>query len=193
MSIIFTFNVSDLSTTVTPSNQWAWNASCKPELPAGTYDEALGRTTKHWTANLSIGPISESVRLHRIERPDEWHDEWLKELLAAEADGTGDATNVSVWPPGTPSSQKLVAHIGLRPQRYELFRAFVTLHFGRSDLICRIVGWMEFATAGRPIKWPTYDEFLEGRTYLNLADSDISFRSRLPASLIDPLGEKIDA
>ena len=149
MSIIFTFNVSDLSTTLTPSNQWEWIVPCKPEIPAGTYDEALGRTTKDWSATLSVGPISESVRLHGMERGDEWYDEWHKELLAAEAEGTGDVTQVSVWPPGTPSSQKLVAHIGLRPQRYELFRAFVTLHFGRSDLICRIVGFMKFAD-GRP-------------------------------------------
>ena len=148
----------------------------------------LGRTTKDWSATLSVGPISESVRLHGMERGDEWYDESHKELLAAEAEGTGDVTQVSVWPPGTPSSRKLVAHIGLRPQRYELFRAFVTLHFGRSDLICRIVGFMKFATAGRPIKWPTYEEFLNGRTYLILDDSSIQFSSRLPASSIDTLG-----
>jgi hypothetical protein len=138
----FTFNVSELTTRLTPSNQWEWHAPCKPEI--------LELETKGWDASLSIGPISQIILLHQMQRADEWHDQWLKELSAAAADGTNDATEVSVWPPE--NANRLDVSIGLRPQRYELFRAFVTLHFGRSDLICRIAGEMRFARAGRPIE-----------------------------------------
>jgi hypothetical protein len=95
----FTFNVSELTTSLTPSNQWEWHAPCKPEV--------LGLKTKGWDASLSIGPISQIILLHQIQRPDEWHDKWLKELSAAEADGTHDATEMSVWPPENASPQRI--------------------------------------------------------------------------------------
>jgi hypothetical protein len=172
----FTFNVSDLTTALKPSNQGEWNGPCKPEV------EDPFRKTKddfhNWDADLSVGPISEITSLHVIGRHDEWYDEWHEELLAAEANGTNDATHVSTRPREV--EEKLFVRIGLRPQRYELFRAFITLHFGRSDLICRIRGHVGFAPAGRrAIKWPTYDEFLKGRPYLNLEGVSVRFSSRL--------------
>ena len=70
--------------------------------------------------------------------------------------------------------------IGLRPQKYELFRTFVTLHFGRQDLIGRIIiPFVGFAaSSGSGLIIPTYDEFLEGRPYLILDDSSIVFSAK---------------
>ena len=100
--------------------------------------------------------------------------EALNLLSAAEADGTADATVLVV------DKKALFVMLGLRPQRYELVRTFITLHFGRSDLIGHIrshfVGWAASSEAGRII--PTYNEFLEGRPYLMLDDSPIRFSAK---------------
>jgi hypothetical protein len=172
MNAVFTFKFSDLIAGLTPSNQWEWNGPCEAEMPADPVDPV--ETSERWNADLSVGPISESVRLHLIGHGD---DEWHKQLSAAEADGTNDAMEVSVWPPG--KGKKLFVYIGLRPQRYELFRSFVTLHFGRSDLSCRILsGIAGFATKSGLI-YPTYNEFIEGRPYLMLDDdSSIEFTTK---------------
>jgi len=99
-----------------------------------------------------------------------------EELSAAQTNGTADATIVSKYK----EEETLGVTIGLRPQKYELFRTFVTLHFGRPDLIGRIsssfVGFA--ASSGSGLIIPNYDEFLEGRPYLILDDSSIVFSAK---------------
>jgi hypothetical protein len=79
-----------------------------------------------------------------------------------------------------PMQETLGVTVGLRPQRYELFRTFVTLHFGRPDLIGRIISdFVGFATStANALIIPTYNEFLERRPYLILGDSSIVFSAK---------------
>lgn len=165
MNAVFTFKLSDLIAGLTPSNQWEWHGPCEAKIPTDTVD-------KQWNAFLSVGPISECVRFYFIGHGD---DDCHKRLSAAEVDGTKDATVVSI----APGKETLYVLIGLRPQRYELFRAFVTLHFGRSDLIGRIVCSLIVFATERGQTFPTYNEFLEGRPYLILdGDSSIEFSAK---------------
>jgi hypothetical protein len=164
MSIVVTFNVSDLSTGLTPSSQWEWHGCCDAEIPT----DHMTEISNHWNAEVSVEPISECVRHYILG----WGlDERDKELSAAEADGTTDCTLVVK----ARGKETLDVNIGLRPQRYELFRTFVTLHFGRSDLICRIMSSLMIFPTERGRIFPTYNEFLEGRPLLVLGDSSIEF------------------
>jgi hypothetical protein len=175
MSLVVTFNVSDLSARLTPSNQWEWNGPCKAEIPTDRLAD------RHWNADLTVEPISESgdhLRdLHVLMKINkQLAAQELEELSAAQTHGMADAT--IVW---KCEEKTLGVTIGLRPQRYELFRTFVTLHFGRPDLIGRIttLGFVGFAaTIGSGLIIPTYDEFLEGRPYLILGDSSIWFSAK---------------
>jgi hypothetical protein len=152
MSIVVTFNVGDLSAGLTRSNQWEWHAPCKAEFMS------------HYNADLTVEPISESdlVTSHIASNFDKQPaaQQLQEELLAAQTNGAADATIVSRYEDG------LGVIIGLRPQKYELFRTFVTLHFGRPDLIGRIItpSFVGFAApSGSGLIIPTYNEFLEGR------------------------------
>jgi hypothetical protein len=169
MNAVFTFKLSDLIAGLTRSNQWEWHGPCKAEIP--TDDD------KHRKADLFVGPISELVLRYVLERGlDEGH----KELSAAEADGTTDGTLVRFYGKEILGKETLGVSIGLRPQKYELFRTFVTLHFGRPDLIGRIitrfVGFAASSEGGQII--PNYNEFLEGRPYLILDDSSVVFSAK---------------
>ena len=168
----FTFNVSDLTTGITASNQWEWHGPCTAEIPADP-EQIPAEIEKRWNADLSVGPISECVRFYLIGHGD---DDWHKRLSAAEVDGTHDATMVQI----APGKETLYVTIGLRPQRYELFRTFVTLHFGRPDLIGRIItSFVGFAASSEDgLHIPTYNEFLEGRPYLILDDSSIVYSAK---------------
>jgi len=179
MSLVVTFNVKDLSTQIgggpTPSNQWEWQGPSKAEIPTG------GIADRHWNADLTVEPISECDRqlrdLHVLMKINkQLAAQELEELSAAQTNGTADATIVWKYKEAT-----LGITIGLRPQRYELFRTFVTLHFGRPDLIGRITtpGFVGFASSsGSGLIIPNYDEFLEGRPYLILDDSSIVFSTK---------------
>jgi hypothetical protein len=163
-----TFKLSDLSARLTPSNQWEWHCSCEAELMGD-----------RWNADLTVEPISESdlVTPHIVSNFDKQTvaQQLQEELSAAKTNGTADATIVRKYKDG------LGVNIGLRPQRYELFRTFVTLHFGRPDLICRISSsFVGFAapSSGGGLIIPNYDEFLEGRPYLILDDSSIVFSAK---------------
>jgi hypothetical protein len=127
MSLVVTFNVRDLSTQLgggpTPSNQWEWQGPSKAEIPTG------GIADRHWNADLTVEPISECDRqlrdLHGLMKINkQLAARELEELSAAQTNGTADATIVWKYKEAT-----LGITIGLRPQRYELFRTFVTLHF----------------------------------------------------------------
>jgi hypothetical protein len=77
--------------------------------------------------------------------------------------------------------QILSITIGLRSQKYELFRTFVTLHFGRPDLIGRIIssfyGFVrDSSRAG--LRIPTESEFLKGRAYLVLGNFSLVFSAK---------------
>jgi hypothetical protein len=175
----FTFNVSDLIMELTEiSNQWKWRGPCRATIPA---DPADKRSEKRWNADMSVVPISECVLLYCTLRAD-LDDEWRKKLSAAEVDGTDDATVITI----APGKENLWITIGLRPQRYELFRTFVTLHFGRPDLICRIISSIEpFAWSpedGKHWMIPTYNEFLEGRPYITMFESDFHFSAKADAT-----------
>ena len=184
MSIIVTFNVSDLSAGLTPSNQWEWHGPCEAEIILS--DRApikeIRENKKHWKADLTVEPISEcGDHLRDLHVLSNLHKQSVaqqleEELSAAQTNGTADATIVSKYK----EEETLGVTIGLRPQRYELFRTFVTLHFGRPDLIgrisCSFVGFA--ASSGSGLIIPTYNEFLEGRPYLILDDSSIAFSAK---------------
>lgn len=85
----FTFNVSDLIAGLTPSSQWEWDGPCQADIPVDPADVVQNK--KRWNADLSVGPISESVRRYFFMLGD---DEFHKELSAAEANGTDDALKV---------------------------------------------------------------------------------------------------
>ena len=175
MNAVFTFKLSDLIAGLTRSNQWEWHAPCKAEIP--TDDPA----STNWNTNLSVVPISECGdhlrNLHVLSKFDKQSvaQQLEEELLAAQTNGTTDATIVHKY-----EEETLGVTVGLRPQRYELFRTFVTLHFGRPDLIGRIVSdFVGFATStANALIIPTYDEFLERRPYLILGDSSIVFSAK---------------
>ena len=167
MNAVFTFKLSDLIAGLTRSNQWEWNCSCEAEL------------ISHYNANLTVEPISECdlVSSHIVSNFDKEPvaQQLEEELSAAKTDGTADATILGYW--AEYKEAPLGVSIGLRPQKYELFRTFVTLHFGRPDLFCRIisrfVGFAASSEGGLII--PNRDEFLKGRPYLILDDSSIAF------------------
>jgi hypothetical protein len=137
----------------------------------------------NWNTNLSVEPISECgdhLRdLHVLSKFNKQPvaQQLEEELLAVQTNGTTDATIVSKWEE-TLGVKTLGVTIGLQPQRYELFRTFVTLHFGRPDLIGRIItsSFVGFAaSSGGGLIIPTYNEFLEGRPLVVLGDSSIVF------------------
>jgi hypothetical protein len=175
MIIVVTFTVGDLSAGLTPSNQWKWHGPCKAEMP--TDDPA----STNWNADLSVVPISECGdhlrSLHVLSKFNKQPvaQQLEEELSAAQTNGTADAMIVRKY-----KEAILGVTIGLRPQRYELFRTFVTLHFGRPDLMCRIitsfVGFAASSEGGLTI--PNYNEFLEGRPYLILDDCSIAFSAK---------------
>jgi hypothetical protein len=169
--------LATLKTKLTPSSdQWKWHAPCEVEQfspdPAGLDIE--GDIEEISKAQLDVGSISECARLHSLG----WgHDELYRQLSAAEADGTVDA--VEMFMSGPIGRKTIVVNVGLRPKRYELFRTFVTLHFGRSDLIGRISTTLEFAASSE--LGLTYKGFLKtqpSRPYVNLEDNNIEFRAK---------------
>ena len=125
MNAVFTFNLGDLIAGLTRSNQWEWHGPCKAEF-MGDYN-----------ADLTVEPISECnlVTPHILSNFDKHPvaQQLQEELLAAQTNGTADATIVREY------KEVFGVTIGLRPQKYELFRTFVTLHFGRPELIGRII------------------------------------------------------
>jgi hypothetical protein len=166
MNAVFTFKLSDLIAGLAPSNQWEWNGPCEAEF------------RDRWNGDLTIKHISECDHhlrdLHVLSKLNKQPvaQQLEEELSAAQANGTADATIVHKY-----EEETLGVTVGLRPQRYELFRTFVTLHFGRPDLIGRFnTSFVGFAASvGSELIIPTYDEFLEGRPYLILDDCSIAF------------------
>jgi hypothetical protein len=172
MIAVFTFKVSDLVTGLTKSNEWRWHGSCKAEIEGG-------RSLNRLSAELSVTNISESsdnLKNHHVNAKFDNQSialELEKELSAAQADGTADALILSYWPENKTGMEFIGVHIGLRAQKYELFRTFLTLHFGRADLIGRITcSFYEFAPEPE-LRIPSQSEFLNGRPYFVL--DDISF------------------
>jgi hypothetical protein len=181
MSAVFTFKLSDLFTGPTRSNhQWHWWGLCKAET--GLFLE-LARSD-HPKADLSVEPISEIDRIMR-EIVGNFGEEpatlkLQERLSAAQADGSADALILEHWAEREHWPERkgaLGVTIGLRPQRYELFRTFVTLHFGRQDLKGRIqFPIREFAASQEGgLILPNEMEFLAGRPYLVVDDSSIAF------------------
>jgi len=169
MNAVFTFDLGDLIAGLTPSNEWEWHGPCKAEF------------IKHYNAELTVEPISECelIDYHILSRFDNQPAalELQQDLSAAKANGTADATIVVTQPE---NKGRLGVTIGLRPQKYELFRTFVTLHFGRPDLIGRVItSFVGFATSSEGgLIVPNYNEFLKGRPYLILDDSSLVFSAK---------------
>jgi hypothetical protein len=172
---VFTFKLSDLTAGLTRSNQWEWHGPCKADVPT---DDP---TSTNWSADLSVEPISEcNHHLRNLHVLSKFNKQQVaqhleEELSVAQTNGTADATILRKW------EETLGVTIGLRPQRYEHFRTFVTLHFGRPDLIGRIItpSFVGFAASSEGgLRIPNYDEFLKGRPYLILDDSSIVFSAK---------------
>jgi hypothetical protein len=160
MTAVFSFSLGDLVAGLTDDNQWEWVGHCKAEIGG---ESSLNRLN----AELTVQPISECHK-HLLDlyvlakfQNQPAALELRQELSTAQTDGTADAVVISA-PFKDEPEQLLGITIGLRPQKYELFRTFVTLHFGRSDLIGRITcGFFWFVEPSRPgLRIPTKNEFL---------------------------------
>src|SRR5260370_18640303 len=119
MNAFFTFKLSDLIAGLTRSNQWEWHGLCQAEAGLLNYPNA----------DLSVEPISETdlITPHIVAKFDQpAAPELQQELSAAQTDGTADAMILQHW---AEYKGALGVTIGSRPQRYELFRTFVMLHF----------------------------------------------------------------
>ena len=104
--------------------------------------------------------------------------------VAAQTEGTADAMILRHW---AEYKGALGVTIGLRPQRYEHFRTFVMLHFGRQDLIGRIsFPFHGFAASPEDgLILPNEREFFGGRPYSYVGDSSIRFSANPHAWGID--------
>jgi hypothetical protein len=169
MNALFTFRLSELIAGITNSNQWEWHGPCEAE--AGLLN--------HPRADLSVEPISETdlITPHIVANFDQEQPAALQlqqELSAAQTDGTADAVILQHW---ADYEGALGVTIGLRPKRYELFRTFVMLHFGRQDLIGRIsCAFHGFAASQEGgLMLPNEREFFAGRPYVFVGDSSIVF------------------
>jgi hypothetical protein len=178
MIAVFTFSLSDLVAGLTHDNQWKWVGRCKAEIEG---ESSLNRLN----AELTVQNISECHRfLLDLYVLAKFQDqpaalELRQELSTAQTDGTADAVVINA--PFKDAAEELLGiTIGLRPQKYELFRTFVTLHFGRSDLIGRIIcSFFGFVEPSRPgLRIPTKNEFLEGRPYLVVEDISFVFSAK---------------
>lgn len=181
MMAVFTFNLSDLKasigrTSIGKTNQWEWYGHCKAEI---------GRSFSQLNSELSVKNISECdlVGQHLIANFSEQPAalELQQELSTAKKDGTIDAMIITYWPEDKTRSpvtkEFLGITIGLRPQMYELFRTFITLHFGSPNLIGRIIcSCVGFAGSSQSaLRIPSYSEFLKGRPYFALDDISVTF------------------
>ena len=181
MIAVFTFNLSDLEASIGKASigktdQWKWYGHCRAEI-GGSFSQLI--------SELSVTNISECdlVGLHVLANFSEQPAalELQQELSTAKKDGTIDAMIINYWPDdktrSPPTKEFLGITIGLRPQKYELFRTFVTLHFGRPNLIGRIIcSFMGFVNSSRSgLRIPSYSEFLKGRPYFALDDSSVTF------------------
>ena len=174
MIAVFTFDLSDLQAS-TKNNQWIWYGRCKAEIGGGF---------SQLNSELSVTNISECdlVGRHVVANFSEQPAalELQQELSTAQKDGTIDAMIITYHPEDkgrSPPKEFLGITIGLRPWKYELFRTFVTLHFGRPNLIgrisCPFVGFAGSPQGG--LRIPSYSEFLKGRPYFALDDSSVTF------------------
>jgi hypothetical protein len=156
---------------LTSSNQWEWHGPCKADIQGAFLD--------HLKADLSVENISECdlVTPHILANFEKQPAalELQQELSAAQADGTTDAMILVTRPE---YKEFLGVNIGLRAQKYEVLRTFLTLHFGRTDLIGRI-SYSFSGFAAEPSKGglriPSESEFLNGRPYFVLDDSSLVF------------------
>ena len=167
MSARFTFKISDLIAGLTRSHQWEWYGPCKADI-----------LIEHTGAELRVVPISECnlSTPHLISKFESQPAaaELEKELSAAQTNGNGDAMILTSLPE---YRGDLAVTIGLRPQKYELFRTFVMLHFGRPDLSCRMscifAGFAASPSGGLVI--PNEADFRKGRPYFVVDDISIRF------------------
>jgi hypothetical protein len=181
----FTFKLADLSAKLTESNQWEWLGPCKADIQGVSFGHFIRGALFDLESELSIQNISECdlVTKHVVANFDNQPAalELQQELSTAQAEGTADAMILTKYEKMTEGGQTmpelLGITIGLRPQRYELFRTFVTLHFGRADVIGRI-GFTFFGFAASSqggLTLPSKAEFMNGRPYLVVGDGSLWF------------------
>lgn len=173
MIAVFTFRVADLIAGITESDQWEWHGPCKAEIETG-----------HVIAELQIEPLSGghiATNLQALDLRTEPHKHsealtWEQELSTAQANGTDDAMLLSF----DPKRAAYYVNIGLRPLRYELFRTFITLHFGSPNLNGRMICIVpEFAHPSHSgAKALTEAEFRQGRPLLAITDIGFVFGSK---------------
>jgi hypothetical protein len=181
MSALFTFNLSDLTAGLTDANQWKWWGPCKADIEGTSLDRLK--------AILTVEHISEcDLRSRHVAANFDINHpaaiELEQNLSKAQTEDTTDAMILTQW--GETKWEDLTIPeglgitIGLRPQRYEHFRTFITLNFGRADLIGRIsfsfVGFPPERSEGSLVL-PSLTEFRNGRPYLVIADASLTFSS----------------
>ena len=170
MIAVFTFNLSDLKasigkTSIGKTDQWIWHGRCRAET-GGSFSQLNSELS---VTNISECDLVEQIIANFSKQPAALELE--EELSTAKKDGTIDAMIITHYPEDKTRSpfpkEFLGITIGLRPRKYELFRTFVTLHFGRPNLIGRIsfsfVGFPNSSQSG--LRIPSYSEFLKGRPY----------------------------
>ena len=177
MIAVFTFDLSDLKASIVKkTNQWEWYGRCRAEI-GGSFSQLNSELS---VTNISECDLSEwHFIAHFSQQPAALELE--QELSTAQKDGTIDAMIITHHPEdktrSPPTKEFRGITIGLRPQKYELFRTFVTLHFGRPNLIGRIScpfrGFADSSQGG--LRIPTYSEFLKGRPHFSLDDSSVTF------------------
>jgi hypothetical protein len=163
MNAFFTFQFSALSAGLSESNKWKWWGHCKAEVPL--VEASRPQLTVQHIADFDL--VSLLIVRHFDQQPATL--EWRHELSDAQEKGTADAMEISHWP------DLLGITIGLRSQTYEHFCAFLTQHFGRSELAGRIACSF-YGFAEQPgLRLPNEEEFLKGKPYFTLGDHSLSF------------------
>jgi hypothetical protein len=186
MLAAFTFKVSDLIAKPGLSNQWGWAGRCKAEIETEIEE---GFLLNRLDAELSVVNFWDFyLGTHHIisnfyNQPAALELE--QKLAAAQAqkdDTSDDAMMMTYHPKGENVTTELLGiTVGLQPQKYELWRAFLTLHFGRPDLIGRIsCSWSGFALPSiSGVEIPNESEFLkQQRPYLILGDVTFAFSAK---------------
>jgi hypothetical protein len=193
MIAVFTFKLSDLIVGTEKAGdqwQWQWYGQCKAETEgeplsfgAGPLSIPLNRLDNQLTVR-NISGLRGILRTYHVVanfREQAVELELEQELSTAESDGTADAMIMSYHAATKEYGQQFLGiTIGLRSQKYELFRTFITLHFGRPDLIGRITSSFDgFAYSSQPgLRIPTESQFLKGRPYLVLGDFSLVFSAK---------------
>jgi hypothetical protein len=178
MSVFFTFKLIDLSARLSNANQWEWHNNCKVDdiLQAALLGNSKAQLQVQHISEFTIRNAYSVWTEFDINHPVFMEEE--RELSKAQTDGTADAMVLHKFE----ASEVPYVLIGLRPQRYELFRTFVTLNFGRANLSCRIGFYFPgfVADERRGGIFPSLAEFNNRRPYVSIDNASVWFSADRP-------------